>query len=69
MVGHRPTTFFKIIAAKLTLSATAVKSRGLERQMSSPASRTVAMIAAAMSKVEAKRSRCPSSFSRASLAS
>lgn len=62
---HLPKTFLKIMVAKVTLSATAAKSLGLGRLMSSLASRTAAMIAAAMTSVEAKRSRWRSSASRA----
>ena len=63
--GYRPTTFFRIVVARLTLSATAAKRRGLGRLMSSRARRTAQMMAAAMTRVEAKRSRWRSSFSRA----
>jgi hypothetical protein len=45
---YRPMTFLRIMVARLTLSATAAKSRGLGREMSSRASLTAAMIAAAI---------------------
>ena len=55
---------FKIIRTRATLSLTALKTRGLGL-MSSRANLTAAMMAAAITNVEAKRSRILSSFSRA----
>ena len=69
-MGHPPVliqlnTRFRIILASATLSATAHITFGLGVPMSSLARRTAAMMEAAMTSVDAKRSRCFSSFSRA----
>jgi hypothetical protein len=49
-------TRFKIILASKTLSATALKTRGLGVLMSSRASLTAAMIEAAITRVDENRS-------------
>ena len=56
MTAQLPTTRFRIILASATLSPTVLKSRGLDVLISSRAERTAAMMAAAITSVERKRS-------------
>lgn len=51
MRSHRPTTFFRIIFASVTLSATAQTTRGLGWLISSRANRTAQMIEAQIATV------------------
>jgi hypothetical protein len=65
---HCPNTFFKINRAKFTLFSIAITIRGVDVLMSSRASRTAAVIEAAITIVDAYRSCFLRSYSSYAIA-